>query len=101
MATWQEMATAQARRLVDKFGRDFIWTPQAGAPVTVKGIFDHNYMDDTGGFGIQTYSASVQVVADDVEGIAAGDTWTDGAVDYTVKQLEPDGEGIVNILLRR
>ena len=101
MATWDEMCAGQAARLVAKFGRDFTWAPQAGQPATVKGIFDHNYLDDTGGIGIQTYTASVQVTAADVPGIRTGDGWTDGATTYTIVKVMPDGDGMVDLLLNK
>lgn len=102
MVSWEDMCAHQAARLVAKFGREFTWTPQAtGQPATVKGIFDHNYMDDTGGVGIQTYNASVQVNATDVPGIATGDAWADGAIAYTIVKVMPDGDGMIDLLLHK
>ena len=101
MTDWQTLTTRHARRLVDKFGRDFTWTPDGGSPVTVRGILDHNYMDATGGVGIQTAHASVMVVADDVSGIDTGDAWADGGTNYLISGLEPDGEGVIDIILMR
>ena len=101
MATWEELTRRQAHRLVDKFGRWFVWTPQGGNPTNVKGILDHNYLDDTGGIGIQTHSASLLVDAADVPNIDTGDAITDGATNYVISALEPDGEGAIDVILMR
>lgn len=101
MATWEELTAKLAHRLVDKFGRWFVWTPQGGAATQIKGILDHNYLDTTGGIGIQTFHASLTVDAADVPGIDTGDALADGGTNYIISALEPDGEGAIDLILMR
>lgn len=101
MATWEELTAKQAHRLVDKFGRWFVWTPDGGTATNVKGILDHNYLDETGGIGIQTHSATMLVDAADVPNIDTGDAITDGGTNYLISALEPDGEGTITLVLMR
>jgi hypothetical protein len=102
MPTWEELTTNMAGRLVEKFGRAFVWTPQTtGLPVTIKGILDHNYLEETGGVGIQTFSAQLTVDTTDVPGIDTGDQIKDGAINYIISELHGDDEGMTDIILMR
>jgi hypothetical protein len=101
MATYPELVAKKNTKWIDKFGRNFTWTPQGGDPTPVKGILDYNYLDTTGGSGIQTYHASVMVEAADVPGIDTGDAWADGGQNFVISALEPDGEGLIEIILMR
>lgn len=101
MATFPELVEKKNTKWIDKFGRDFIWTPQGGSPTTVKGILNYNYLDTTGGVGIQTHHADVTVEAADVPNIDTGDAWADGSQNYVISALEPDGEGLIDIILMR
>lgn len=101
MATFPELVDKKNSQWINKFGRAFVWTPQGGDPTSVKGILDYNYLDTTGGSGIQTYHASVMVEAATVPGIDTGDGWADGSQNFIISALEPDGEGLIDVILMR
>jgi hypothetical protein len=101
VATFSELVDKKNTKWIDKFGRDFTWTPQGGDPTTVKGILNYNYLDTTGGIGVQTYDADVTVEAADVPGIDTGDGWADGAQNFVISKLEPDEEGLIEVILMK
>jgi len=70
---------------------------------TIEGIFDNEYFEDpTGrGAGGESSQPSFICIEDDVEGAAHGDTLEVEAVVYTVVGVQPDGAGLVKLVLQK
>ena len=81
---------------VDDFAITATWNSQS-----VKGIFDNEYFDETGGVGVESSNPVFMCTAADVSGIAEGDAITINATAYTVAgPPQPDGTGAVIIQLQ-
>lgn len=81
------------------------YTPSAGSPVSVKGIFDSAYVRaDVGDPGISTSGPALFVTLADLPADPETDygaTVTVGAVVYQVHEVKPDGQGGAVLLLHR
>jgi len=63
---------------------------------TVNGIFSHEYVDIE---GVEGERPTFTCVESDVSGIAHGDALTVNATVYTIAGVQPDGTGIVLLVL--
>jgi hypothetical protein len=82
------------------------YTPSAGSPVVVKGVFDSNYTrveSPSGEVGVSSSGPAVflrvvELPSDPSEDTA---TITISGVSYSIKEAKPDGLGGVHLLLFR
>ena len=76
--------------------------PAGGSAKTVNGVFEDEYVDiDSGGVGIDGSGPKFICAAADVPGVKQGDALIVNAVSYTVADVQPDGSGIVELILRK
>lgn len=100
----EDDATRRAFMDPGAFGQAAVYTPAAGQPVALTGIFTapHATRGENGGLGVSTLEPSLTVFAADLPAQAAqGDAVTITAIGYSVRDLEPDGSGLVRIALER
>jgi hypothetical protein len=69
--------------------------------VTINGIFDHEYYEDTVGMGagMQARRPVFLCLESDVSEAAHGDVLEIGDTTYHVAGIEPDGTGMVRLML--
>lgn len=68
---------------------------------SVRGIFEDQYVESSLGLaGMATSGPRFTCAAADVSGIAVGNTFTVNSVAYTAAELQPDGTGLITIVLK-
>lgn len=68
---------------------------------TVAGIFDNVYQEvETGSAGVESALAVFTCAAADVPALAHGDTFLIDATTYVAVESQPDGTGVVAVVLR-
>jgi len=84
-----------------EFGLAATWTPAAGgAASSISILFDNGYEDYE--FGTVEHSGrapAAMVQSSEVAGLVVGDTLTIEGVDYRVRTIEPDGQGVTRLVL--
>lgn len=65
---------------------------------TIKGIFDHAYIDP---LDIMSEAPAFTCRSSDVSGVAKNDAITVGGVSYKVKTPQPDGTGLITLILEK
>ena len=68
-----------------------------GYGVTVEGIFDNAYLDALGFSGA---TPVFNCISSAVSGVAQGDAVAIGGINYTVIRIEPDGIGMMRLVLQ-
>jgi len=97
MADWASLADKLNEQVLAAFGRQVIYTPQAGSSFTLTGIVDQAARAEDAAPG--TYALLFVPAAAFVEPPARGDEVSlDGAV-YKVVDLEADAEGGLRLVL--
>lgn len=87
--------------VIGLYGEDVTYTPNAGAPVVVKGFFqDPDDEPDTADLDFIANTPQVILLASDATAPHKGDTFTIRTVDYSVKDFEQDEESLVVFHLR-
>lgn len=97
-------ALAAADVLVrETLGEEVTYTPGVGAEVTVFGVFDAVYVRvDAGESGISSTGPAVALTLTDLPSSPETDTAarvTIRGVEYLAHTVEPDGQGMVRLLL--
>lgn len=94
------LATKRIHALV---GTDVVYTKTGGSAVTIKGVLDRRAVDvETEDGSLRTYSARVSFAEADLPtGYAEGDALTAKGFNYLVQVIESDGEGQIDMLLKR
>lgn len=83
-------------------GVPVIYDPEAGAPVTVTGMFDAQYvLVKPGELGVESVGPAVFLLLEDLPVHPDDDdpTITIGGTAYTVRERQPDGMGGIRLLL--
>lgn len=86
----------------DDFGVAAVWTPLAGGPVTVSGLYDDDFVNllASGEFGQSGSQPQLLVRASDKPANAAhGDTIVIDGDAFFVAEFQPDGTGMVRVML--
>lgn len=98
-----ELLAAVDRTARRQLGCPVVYTPGAGSPVTVNGIFDRTYVrDDLGTPGVATSGPAVFLTIADLTSNPITDaaaTVTIAGLTYTCHEPQPDGMGGVILLL--
>lgn len=84
------------------FGVSAAYTPSGGSAVTVTGILDRDYetlLDGEPGGGVEGEIPVFIGRLSDFSSVAHGDALTAAGTDYQVVGAEPDGEGMVKLIL--
>lgn len=100
----EDEATRRAFMDPSAFGSMARYTRAGGAAADVTGIFSapHARRAQGGGPGVSTLSPTLTLFAADLPaGAGQGDAVTVDAVAYVVRDLEPDGSGLVRLTLER
>lgn len=90
-----------AAKVVAKHGIAITWTPDGGSPTELAAIFDHDYFSDTGGVGQQSMRAVATIATASAPTVAVGDAITADGLAWTIKEIQPDGAGMAELLLWR
>ena len=81
----------------DEFGTQTAYTPQgAASSISVNGIFDNGYREDLGMEGARPRLLCPHAK---VPAVRRGDAFVINGVRYLVVTPEPDGTGMVNLVL--
>jgi hypothetical protein len=88
---------------IDDFGDAATYTPLAGSPKTVNGIFDEPQASRTVTDMMDVTIPAPQFVCrtSDMPSAAEGDTIVIRAVTYTVRVVMTDGTGVTTLMLER
>jgi hypothetical protein len=81
---------------MDVFGRDTIYTPAGGSPVTIPGVFSNGWVDIQ---GMMELKAVLRIHLGDL--IAKGDRASIDSVTYLVQESRPDGFGGCSLILQK
>lgn len=84
----------------DDFGDVGTFTLAGQAAKDVDGIFDGPGVIALGGYGVETTAPHFLCSAAEVDGIAHGDLVTINDTAYTIKGVDPDGTGLVDLKLQ-
>ena len=101
---WPELLAAVDRAALQHLGGAVRYTPNAGAPVDVEGVFDANYVRaDAGQAGVVTSGPAVFLRLADLPSDPETDepTITVGGTTYRVREPQKDGQGGVVLLLHQ
>lgn len=82
---------------INYFGIDATYTPQGGGASTLRGIFDYTYFLTEGEIGIQARQALFIIEAIDAPSIATGDALLINGKNFTIRQVRPDGTGVIEL----
>lgn len=86
--------------LLTDFGVDVVYTPQGGASVTIRVIFDDEFREVSGGevdFALHQPKFMCRTV--DVPAIAEGDAVVYNGISYEVTVVMTDGTGMTAVML--
>lgn len=83
------------------FAEAATWSPQAGAPAAVSGIFTDGHRSQFGEAGVSATLATFTLDAATAPGLSAGDGLTARSVDWRVADVQPDGSGLIRLILER
>ena len=85
----------------DDFGVAATFTPSGGSASTVNGIFDKDYIavDAGGSVPVALEEPKFICKTSDVSTAAEGDSLVIDAVNYTVKVVESDGQGVTTLII--
>lgn len=80
-------------------GDEITYTPNAGSPLAIKGVFDNAAVAVEGVISIRPI---VRIVLSDLESEPLrGDQVTINSTDYTVSEVEPDSFGGATLILKK
>lgn len=77
----------------NEFGLEATWQAQ-----TIKAIFDNAYQEE---FGIARVNPYVTVMESQMAGVARGQSITVASVAYVIRNIVPDGTGILQLELEK
>jgi len=78
------------------------YTPAGGAAKTINGVFEDEYVEiNSGDVGVEGSGPKFICAAADVSGVKQGDALVINSVSYTVSEVQPDGAGVVELVLRK
>lgn len=90
------------RAVSDRLGRDVIYTPEGGVPVTVRGVYDAAYFAATPGQpGVSTSTPALFLDLTDlaVDPVQDNPAIQIGGDTFEVREVQPDGAGVGVLLL--
>ena len=88
----------------DDFGTSSSYTKAGGSAVTVKGIFDNEFLEVDPMTGVGVVSAQPRFVCASSSlptGSASGDAITISSTSYLVKVIQDDGVGVTTLVLEK
>lgn len=86
----------------EQHGETATWTPASGDAKSIAGIFNHEFSENSlGTAGAESTTPIFVCQASKVPNIAQGDTLTINSQNYSVRQVEPDGQGVVALVLEK
>jgi hypothetical protein len=97
MADWAQLADKLNAQVLASFGREVLYRPQAGEPLTVTGILDAGARQEDAAPG--AYALLFVRAAAFPEPPARGDEVTVAGSVYKVVDLEADAEGGLRLVL--
>ncbi len=80
------------------FAESITYTPNGGAAVSFSAIFDQQYAEIE---GVDSAAPAVHCLSSDVSNAKQGDTVVVQSVTYSVISVQPDGTGVVVLILSR
>ena len=97
-----ETAADRAVLLAD-FGETVIYNPASGSRKSVTAIFDNIYEEvEAGGtVGVSMQQPRLFVRTADIQGAVEGDAITVSDVDYTIRVIMSDGQGMTELVLEK
>ena len=97
-----ETAEDRAALLAD-FGEDVKFNPASGSRKTVTGVFDNIYEEvEAGGtVGVSMQQPRLFVRTADIAGATEGDAITINDLDYTIRVVMSDGQGMTELALEK
>lgn len=89
--------------MLNDFGVNVTYTVQNGSPVTIKGIFDNQFIEvDSGGsVGFAVQEPRLHCRTEDVPNATEGDTFVVSGVTYLSRVVQDDGTGMTLMQLER
>lgn len=100
---WKEQSAGMNAQCLATFGEEAVYTPAAGSPVTIRGIFDEDHveLDMTTGAAVTSSSPVLSIRASDL--VAApkrGDSVLVRGRTFAVVDWRPDSEDGGLVILR-
>ncbi len=99
MADWDSLLEGLNTAALAAFGREVLYTPQAGEPVVIRGVFQQTREAEESAPGV--YGVLFIRLSSLAQAPARGDQITVSEGTYTVYDIEADGGGAVVLRLRR
>ena len=94
--------TTGTAQMINTMGKSATYTPTNGSPKKITILFDNEYtgMDLVAGT-VSTTGPAAYCKSADVDGVQKGDSMTVDSVSYTVQDDQPDGTGMVILILKK
>ncbi len=96
---------SDSRRLkqLTRLGEDVVYTPNGGAAVTIKAIFeaDRETSEVIGGVEAVGYKPVAECRTSDLIGTVRGGTIVVNSDTYTIRTVLPDGTGMTDLILEK
>lgn len=87
---------------VDGFAIAFTYTPAGGASVSLKGIFDEAYFEQSGAFDVSGNQPQIMFeTASLASAPAYGDAVCINETPFLIVEVQPDGTGITTLKLEK
>jgi len=99
VSDWASLTNALNTSVLGAFGREVVYTPQAGDPVTIRAIFESTREAEENAPGV--YAVLFVRAGDLPQPPERGDEATVGGVTYKVFDIEADTTGAVALRLRQ
>jgi hypothetical protein len=99
MATWQNLTNALNTSVLGAFGREVVYTPEAGDPVTIRAIFESTREAEGNAPGV--YAVLFVRSGDLPQPPERGDAVTVDLATYKIFDIEADTTGAVVLRLRQ
>ena len=94
--------TTATGQMIYAMGMTVTYTVQGGNPATITVLFDNPSQSIMLAMGeISSSGPKVSAMTSDVPNAKKGDTFTIGTVGYTVTDVNPDGTGMTEMVLRK
>jgi hypothetical protein len=99
MADWTSLLNGLNSAALDAFGREVTYSPQTGAPVVIRAVFNPTREAEENAPGV--YGVIFVQLADLPQAPERGDRVTVGGSPYTVFNIEGDASGAAVLRVRK
>ena len=101
---FKELCNNHLTNILGRLGDEAVITLADASIINIKCIFENNYLlveDDYGEVGVSSAKPRIVCKSNEVSSVANGDQVNIDGVTYKVTEIQPDGNGITNLILQK